>query len=490
MAEHSSGHSPAGMWVFPQADQVTAQVMERTTRRCRPYTIALLAAALLAGLGVVGFVIRLSADGLGDYNAWGYYMAGFSFVFMVTSGAPLATAAFRFTKSHWRRPLSRVAELFAVVGVLNVLLFIPMIIVLPDIENAAFMPGMEGEMAARRTIWLGASGLPGGPPELWDILGLVGLAVTSMAILWLSLMPDLAQSRDSVSGFRRSLYGFLAGRWYGTKRQWIQHKAGMMLLGGFYFMLVVFVHFLIVSDFAMSLIPGWKDSILPPLYTIIAFQNALGLLLIILFILRKWGGYQEYIGISLFWSASKILLGLTLLWTYHLFAFFITFWYGRLEVEQSILKYLMFESYAPVFWANVIFSFFVPFFILLWNPVRKTAWGPALAGLSALVGGFLFSIRIFVGSFNAGAIEQLSGEITFQTGELYSLGLARVPPAVYPDLWDIFMVLGIIGSAVLVYLAAAKLFPVMSIWEVKEGAMSQRMGTLFRGEYMILAKPE
>ncbi|MCH7620514.1 MAG: polysulfide reductase NrfD [Chloroflexi bacterium] len=485
MAEHSNGRSPAGMWVFPQADQITAQVMERTTRRCKPHTIALVVAALLAALGVVGFLFRVAADGLDNYNAWGYYMAAFSFVFMVTSGAPLATAAFRFTKSHWRRPLSRVAELFAVVGVLNLLLFIPMVIVLPAIENPTFVPGMEGEMAARRAIWLGSSGVPFGAPALWDILGLVALAVTSMAILWLSLMPDLAQSRDRVSGFRRTIYGLLAGSWHGTKRQWIQHKAGMMLLGGFYFMMVVFVHFLIVSDFAMSLIPGWKDSILPPLYTLIAFQNALGLLLVILFILRKWGGYQEYIGISLFWSASKILLGLTLLWTYHLFAFFITFWYGRLEVEESILRYLMFESYAPVFWANVIFSFFVPFFILLWNPVRKTAWGPALAGLSALVGGFLFSIRIFVGSFNAVDFKEFPGE-------LYSLGLtrARIQDAVIPDLWDIFMVVGIIGAAALVYLAAAKLFPVMSIWEVKEGAMYQRMGKLFRGEYMILAKPE
>ena len=154
-------------------------------------------------------------------------------------------------------------------------------------------------------------------------------------------------------------------------------------------------------------------------------------------------------------------------------------------MEESILRYLMFESYAPVFWANVIFSFFVPFFILLWNPVRKTAWGPALAGLSALVGGFLFSIRIFVGSFNAVDFKEFPGE-------LYSLGLtrARIQDAVLPDIWDVSMVLGIIGAAVLVYLAAAKLFPVMSIWEVKEGAMYQRMGHLFRGEYMILAKPE
>ena len=97
----------------------------------------------------------------------------------------------------------------------------------------------------------------------------------------------------------------------------------------------------------------------------------------------------------------------------------------------------------------------------------------------------MFSIRIFVGSFNAVDFKEFPGE-------LYSLGLtrARIQDGVIPDQWDIFMVLGIIGAAALVYLAAAKLFPVMSIWEVKEGAMYQRMGKLFRGEYMILAKPE
>jgi len=438
--------------------------------------VLLLISLALVSLGIIGFVIRLTNQGLSDYSAWGYYMAAFSFVFMITSSAPLVACAFRFTKSHWRRPLSRVAELFAIIGVFNILLFIPMVITLPSIANPDFVPGAHGELAARRAIWLGSSGVPVGAPGVWNILSLVGLAVTSLGILWLSLMPDLAQSKHKVTGFRRTLYSALSGRWYGTKRQWNQQKAGLCLLGGFYFMLVVFVHFVIVSDYAMSLIAGWKDSILPPLYTIIAFQNTLGLLLIILFVLRKWGGYSQYIGMSLFWSASKILLGLSLLWTYHLFAFFMTFWYGRLEVESSILRYLMFESYSVIFWTNVLFSFFIPFALMVWNPIRKTAWGPALAGLSALIGGFLFSIRIFVGSFNA--------------GDLYALAYSKVPPPVFPDLWDIFMVLGIIGVPILVYLVSIKLLPAMSIWEIKEGAMYQKMGKLFRGEYLVVAKPE
>ena len=476
MANSGSGLYSADMWVFPRAERVTEDLISKTSARSGLFTTAVTIAALLLVLGVVGFIARASLDGFGDYGPWGYYMAVFSFIFMVTGAAPLAAVAFRFTKSHWRRPLSRVAEMFALVGVLNVLLFIPLLLVLPSIENLGFTVGMEGQLAARRSIWLGISGVPVGAPLWWDFLGMLSLAVTSMAILWLSALPDMSQARSGTSGFRRAVYGLLAGHWHGTKRQWMYQKAGLALLGGFYFMMLVFVQFLVVSDFAMSLIPGWKDSILPPLYTIMSFQSSLGLILVILFIMRKWGGYQEYIGVSLFWSASKILLGLTLLWTYHLFAFFLTFWYGRLEVEQNLIKYLLFESYAVVFWANVIFSFFVPFFILLWNPVRRSAWGPALAGLSILAGAFLFSIRIFVGSFNA--------------GDIYTLGLSRVPPPVYPDLWDYLIVIGMLGAAGLVYLVGTRLIPLLSGWEIKEGARYQRMDTLFRGKYLVLAKPE
>jgi molybdopterin-containing oxidoreductase family membrane subunit len=318
--------------------------------------------------------------------------------------------------------------------------------------------------------------VPIGAPHWWDLLGLVALAVTSLAILWVSAVPDMAEARAGSSGLRRFKYTVLASHWYGTKRQWIHQKASLAILGAFYFMMLIFVQFLIVSDYAMSLIPGWKDSILPPLYTVTGFQSALSLILVIAFILRRWGGYREYIGISPFWSASKIQLGLTLLWTYHLFAFFLTFWYGRLEVEQNIIKYLIFESYTGVFWANVFLIFFIPFFMLIWNPLRKSDWGPALAGLLILAGNLMFNIRVFVGAFNA--------------GDIYDLGLSRVPPPVFPDIWDIFIVLGGLGLVVFVYLLASKVIPILSVWEVKEGALYQRKGRLFRGEYLVLAKPE
>lgn len=466
----ANGHNHAGMWVFPRAEEMTRDVASKTFAVPQKLAIALVLSGVLLVLGLIGFIARSVDDGFGDHGPWGYYAAIFSFLFMITGAAPLAAVAFRFTKSHWRRPLSRISELFSAVSIFTVLMFIPLMVVLPSIKN----PGSgEDQLEIRRTIWFEA---PIGSPHVWDVLGVTFLALTGLFILWLSAAPDMAEARLTATGFRRKLYGILAGHWYGTKRQWNTQKAGLAMLGAFYFMFLIYVQFIIVTDYAMSLVPGWKDSILPPLYSVTSIQSSLGLILVVLFILRRWGGYREYIGIAPFWSASKVLLGITLLWTYHLFAFFITYWYGRLEVEQNIIKYFLVESYGGIFAANFFFGFVTPFLILLWNPVRKTDWGPALAGLSAVVAAFLFNLRMLVGAFNA--------------GDIYNIGLEAVPPAAWPDVWDVFMVLGGLGLAALVYLAATRVIPVLSLWEIKEGAKYQRMDTLIRGRYLVLAKPE
>ena len=474
-ASEPKGHGQhAGMWVFPDATLMSRDVSTKTRSMPRPFTLALMVTGILFIIGIVGFVARANDDGFGEIAPWGYYMAVFSFVFMITSGAPVVAVAFRFTKSHWRRPLSRVAELFSIVAILNLLMFIPLMFLLPSLGN----PGgvVEGQLELRRTIWFEG---PIGAPHAWDLLGVAFLVITSLTILWVSAMPDMAESRGTATGFRRWVYDRLAGHWYGTKRQWNTQKAGLALLGAFYFMILIFVHFVISSEYAQSLIPGWKDSIFPVIYSVTALQMSLGAILVILFIMRRWGGYEGYIGKSTFWSASKVLLGVTLLWVYHLFAFFITFWYGRTEVEQNIIKYLIVDSYAIIFLLNLAFSFAATFALLIWNPVRRSAWGPALAGLFVIFGGLMFNIRIFGGAANA----------TEGSG-IYDSILEHVPPPVYPDIWDVFMVLGGIGAAIFIYLAATKLLPLLSLWEVKEGALYQKWGRFIRGEYLILGKPE
>ena len=466
---HAEGHYP-GMWVFPQASETTQDVAAKTNAMPKPLVYGLVVSGILLVLGIVGFVIRAATSGFDDYAPWGYYAATFSFVFMITSTAPLAAVAFRITKSHWRRPLTRVSELFGLLGIFNVLMFIPLMMVLPPINNP---DAGSHELELRRTLWFE---VPIGAPHWWDMLGIIGLALAGLVILWVSMTPDLAEARLTATGFRRSVYRLLSGHWHGTKRQWNYQKAWLAMLGAFYFMLLIFMHFTISTDYAMSMIAGWKDSIFPVVYSLTGFQSSLGLILVILFILRRWGGYHTYIGISPFWSASKLVLAFSLLWCYHMFAFGITYWYGRLEVEQNILQYLLFKSYGGMFAANFLLSFVMPFLLLLWNPVRRSDWGPALAGMIVLAGAFVFNLRIFVASFNA--------------GDVYAHFLGDVPPPVYPALWDVFIVLGGLGLVAFFYLLATRLFPLMCVWEIKEGTMYQKMGNFMRGRYLVLAKPE
>ena len=280
-ASEPKGHGQhAGMWVFPDASTISQDVSEKSRTMAKPFTMALVVTGILFILAIVGFIARAANDGFDEIGPWGYYTAVFSMIFMVTSGAPLAACAFRFTKSHWRRPLSRVAEIFSIVGILNLLMFIPMMIFLPDLENPA--GAVEHQMELRRSIWFAG---PIGAPHAWNMAGVAFLVITAMAILWTSAVADMGEARRTATGFKGWLYRTLAGGWYGTKRQWNVQKAGLALLGAFYFMTVVFMHFTISSDYAQSLIPGWKDSIFPVLYTVTSFQVSLGAILVALFIL-------------------------------------------------------------------------------------------------------------------------------------------------------------------------------------------------------------
>ena len=91
-------------------------------------------------LGIIGFIMRLS-DGVGDTAVWGYYAAVFAFILTTAQAAPMVSIATRLAKGHWRRPISRAAELWTLVGLFNLLLFIPLLWVLPSLEDE------------RRTLW-------------------------------------------------------------------------------------------------------------------------------------------------------------------------------------------------------------------------------------------------------------------------------------------------------------------------------------------------
>ncbi|MBI4298952.1 MAG: hypothetical protein HY666_04240 [Chloroflexi bacterium] len=452
-----NGHNGEALAASPE--EVTQDIL-RKHREFTPRFKALVAVlAVLFLLGVVGFIIRLQ-DGFEHRVKWGYYAAVVVYLLTTAQAAPMVAIAPRLAKANWRRPVSRAAEMFGVVGLFNLLLFIPLLFLLPSTEG-------------RRTIWFDG---PSMSPHIWDTLAMVFLVLCGLAMLWAGSLPDMAAARDHSSGRRQGLFAKLAMGWRGTDLQWflIRHRIGA--LASLYFMFLVFTHFLIASDFVLGLVPGWKDSIFPAFQALSALQSSIATMLVTMFVLRKWCGYERYIGLEQFWALSKLLLATSLLWFYFWWSGFIIFWYGRQPVEQNVISLIISGPYLPIFFTTFILNFIIPLVLLIWNAVRRSILGPTVVGCSILVGTFFDRIRLYVSAFS---IEDVTAH-----------ALTVVPPAHTPDIADILIIIGALSGAGLSYALATKVFPVVNIWEIKEYMLLRVQAAFHRMEVTILAKPE
>ncbi len=458
----SSHYEPQIITETPQ--EVNRQILEQTKRWGKNFKLALAFMGVLFLLGIIGFIIRLT-DGLDDFTPWGYFMATYAFLLTTASSAPIVSITQRMVRSHWRRPMARASETFAVVGVLSTLMFIPLILLLPSADG-------------RRSIWFEWPGTP----LFTDLLAVVFLAVLGLMLLWVASIPDLAARRDHDSTTPRWV-SRLAMEWRGTTRQWNVLRGALMIMGAMYFLFLVYVHTIIAADFAEALVPGWKDAILPTYHALSGLQSAFASTILATFLLYKFGGFKDFISKDQFWAAGKIMFALSLLWAYFWMSGFIVYWYGRQPAEQTILRYLMFDAYIVPFIITVFLNFLVPFLVLLWNFARKSILGPTIVAVSILIGTLFDRIRLYVASFSA-------ADKTDSLDTLHPEPLSEVLPAVMPGGPDVLIVIGGIAGAIFLYMLATKIIPPVSIWEITEGMLYRKKKTFLKRTIMVMGKPE
>ena len=248
------------------------------------------------------------------------------------------------------------------------------------------------------------------------------------------------------------------------------------MLGASFLLLYPLIQTLFSSDFHLSLVPGLKDAIFPATMTLVGMQGAVAMTIVAMFAVRQFGGYERYIGVDQFWALSKPLLAFSLLWFYFWWSSFLTFWYGRTPSEVSILQLLFLGPYKYVFTASLILNFLGPLLALMWNPVRRSVWGPTIVSVGILIGTWLNSMRIYASAASV------------RSEERFGHYLDTVPPAQWPDLADIMLSVGAIAASALVFLLAAKIVPVISIWEVGEGLRLVKVRRFYHRWVRVIAK--
>ncbi|MBM3932931.1 MAG: hypothetical protein FJ319_01290 [SAR202 cluster bacterium] len=448
---------------------VTKDLVEKHEHGRGSFKMAILVGGYLLLLGIVGVVLKI-VDGFSDPSKWGYHVGLVVFLMSTAGAAPMVAIAPRMAKAHWRRPISRIGEIYGAVGVLTLILFIPVLWVLPGLDDN------------RRSLWFfNDIQMPATMPHIMATLSLVSLVALGLALLWLSALPDLAILRDRSTGSRQKMFARLANGWSGTSQQWFFQKHRMGVVGAFYFMTLVITFFFISVDFSMTLVPGWIDALYPLTQAQNALQAAAATVLVTMYVLHRWGGYREYITLTQFWGLGKLLFALSLLWIWFWFSSFIIFWYGAKPAEQAVLELLTVGPYLPIMYIEFALVFLIPLWVLVWNPVRKSVLGPTLIAIGVLAGTALDRIRVYVASYSVPGI----GDPAVVKHELHA-----IPDAILPALSDILIWVGGIGGAAFIFLLVSRVIPVINIWEQKELVLYQIHKKFHRTEVQVLGKPD
>src|SRR5208282_800280 len=108
-------------------------------------------------------------------------------------------------------------------------------------------------------------------------------------------------------------YGMLALGWRGSAKHWQRYEVAYLLLGGLATPLVVSVHSVVSSDFAIANVPGWHETVFPPYFVAGAIFSGFAMVLVLAIPLRMVYHLEDFITLNHLNVMGKILLATSLL---------------------------------------------------------------------------------------------------------------------------------------------------------------------------------
>ena len=410
--------------------------LEQTGRRFYVFIAILLA---VIGWGVFAYYRQLrlgmGVTGMNRPIFWGVYITNFVFFIGLSHAGTLVSAILRIVGAEWRRPFTRLAEAVTVFslpfGAGSILLDLGRI---DRMGEVLLHPRFQS-------------------PILWDVTAVSTYMISSVIFFYLALIPDIALLRDRyphAPAWRRRLYQVLALGWKGTSTQ---HRRLERIMGWFAIylsLLVVTVHTVVSWIFGMTIVPGWHSAIIGPYFLVGAIFSGVAAVGVVAAVLRRALGLQEYITPRHFNYLGKFLAALAIAWFYFTFAEVLTTIYGSEPAHLAVFFAKFREEFSWVFFAMFFFCFLLPLPILAWRRTR-TIFGVTLAGISINLGMWLERYTVIVPSLSRPRLP-------------YEWG-------VYSPTWIEWSVTAAcFAGIILLYTLFAKLFPVVSIWELQEEA--------------------
>jgi molybdopterin-containing oxidoreductase family membrane subunit len=377
-----------------------------------------------------------------DRISWGLYIISFVFFIGISHAGTLLSAILRATKARWQLSITRMAELITVVALIVGALFPFIDLGRPD--------------RILNLVWFGRWQ----SPLLWDILAITTYLTGSAIYLYLPLVPDFARCRDrlgpAASRWRRWFFEAAAIGWTGAPAQKRALQRAMTIMMCVIIPVAVSVHTVVSWIFAMSLREPLNSTVFGPFFVAGAIYSGIAAIIVLVAVFRRLLHLEEYITRTQFLSLGYLLGAFTLIMLYFNLQEYVTTGYKMsagtpFEFEQLILGPL-----AGLFWFYLLGGIALPGLIILW-PRTRTIDGIVAAAVLALLGMWVERYLIVVGGLR--------------------VPLMAYDPASYSPSWVEWSIFaGALALFALIVSVFAKLFPVVSLWEVIEHRGPEPLG--------------
>ena len=380
----------------------------------------------------------LGVTGLSQPVMWAIYITNFVFWVGIAHSGTLISAILFLFRTRWRTGVFRAAETMTIFAVMTAglcpLLHLGRVWffywLLPYPNERSLQPDFRS-------------------PLVWDAFAVSTYLTISTLFWYMGLIPDIANSREAATGWRKTFYKVLALGWQGTDSQWRPYSVAYLLLAGLATPLVLSVHSVVSWDFAMAQLPGWHSTIFAPYFVDGAIFSGVAMVVTLLIPLRRIMGMGDLLTEWHFDNLAKVILLTSLVVSYSYITETFMAWYSGDPIEQMTFHMRYFGPWGYLFWIMVACNCVIP--LLLFSPrIRVNLTALWIISVFVNVGMWLERFVIIAGSLR----------VNFEPSQWGPY---------HPSFTEIMITVGTFAWFLGLFSLFCRFLPVFSMTELKEG---------------------
>lgn len=406
--------------------------------------VSVLGLIVAGAASAFGFMMNqgLGVTGLQQPIFWGFFITNFIFWVGISHAGVMISAILRLSQAEWRRPMVRAAETMTVFALMTSLL----------------QPLIHAGRPWRIFYWVFPYDWARGiwpdvrSPLVWDPTAIITYLTSSSLFVYTALIPDLAIIRDRSTGWRRTVYGILALGWHGNPRQWKLQGIAGILLSALILPVFVSVHSIVSWDFGVSLVPSWHVTVFAPYFVIGAVHSGVSAVVTLMILMRKLYKLENFIWEEHIDAVARLLIVVATAWLFFFWLDLVFALWLKEEQEMTVWHLRLFEPpWSWLFLVFIVFSYIIPVPLWMFRRVRRSFTWMLWTSLMVNVGMFLERLIIIVPAL------MRKGPWVF-TYDSYR-----------PSAVEVTLIVGSIALVALLLMLFSKFFPLIPVWEEKEG---------------------